>query len=55
MNVSGLARVVIAAAAKAEDRLGRDSERTICGGVGIVFLLCNPLVIARRYDKAIYS
>ena len=53
MKGSGLSRVVIAAPAKAEDRLGKDSERTICGGIGIVFLLCNLLVIARRHDEAI--
>ena len=35
MKVSGLARFFIAAPAKAEDRLGRDSERTICDGFGI--------------------
>ena len=30
-----MARFVIAAPAKAEDRLGKDSERTICCGFGI--------------------
>jgi hypothetical protein len=35
MKGSGMARFVIAAPAKAEDRLGKDSERTICGGFGI--------------------
>ena len=33
MKGSASARVVIAAPAKAEDRLGKDSERTICGGI----------------------
>ena len=39
MKGSGLARVVIAAPDKAEDRLGRDSERTICGGFEFDFLI----------------
>jgi hypothetical protein len=34
MKGSAKARVVIAAPAKAEDRLGKDSERTICGWFG---------------------
>jgi hypothetical protein len=37
MNVSGLARVVTAAPAKAEDRLVRVCERTICGGIEFDF------------------
>ena len=42
MKGSAKARVVIAAPAKAEDRLGKDSEWTICGGIGISFLEYNP-------------
>jgi hypothetical protein len=35
MKGSARARLVIAAPAEAEDRLGRVCERTICGGIGI--------------------
>ena len=37
MKGSARAGVVIAAPAKAEDRLGRVCERTLCGGFGISF------------------
>ena len=35
MKGSAKARLVIAAPAKAEERLGKDSEWTICGGIEI--------------------
>ena len=35
MKGSANARLVIAAPAKAEESLGKDSERTICGGIEI--------------------
>jgi hypothetical protein len=44
MKGSGLARVVIAAPAKAEDRLGRVCERTICGGIEFDFF--NQILIS---------
>jgi len=37
MKGSARARFVIAAPAKAEESLGKDSERTICGGIEIWF------------------
>ena len=37
MKGSARAKLVIAAPAKAEDRLGRDSEWTICGGIEFDF------------------
>ena len=37
MKGSARARLVIAAPAKAKDRLGRDSEWTICGGIEFDF------------------
>jgi hypothetical protein len=37
MKGSARARFVIAAPAKAEERLGKDSEWTICGGIELDF------------------
>ena len=54
MKGSGLARLVTAAPAKAEERLGRVCERTISGWIGLVFCSINLVVIARRHDEAIY-
>ena len=53
MKGSARARLVIAAPAEAEDRLGKDSERTICDWIEFDFF--NQILIKLSIELGFYA